>query len=254
MTTTTPDPAPADVAGDPSGDQRAASWVRVGRGAAIGVVLWAVVLQVLIGEFVVALTVIGVVFAGFVPFLRGARRRLALALGIVSLVALVAFFPSTVDDLSHPSSAGAFLPSLWVTLAGSTAVLAGAGAFFRWSARVRPVLATVGGIFALGVVAAGVATFGVESDDPLDTDVQVIAHVNEYEPTEIVVEDGSNGFWLDNQDGVRHTLSLEGTDFEIDVPGYSSKRADLDLAPGAYTFVCTVPGHENMKIDLTVES
>jgi len=32
-----------------------------------------------------------------------------------------------------------------------------------------------------------------------------------------------------------------------------SRRVNLDLAPGTYTFVCTVPGHESMVGTLVVD-
>ena len=93
----------------------------------------------------------------------------------------------------------------------------------------------------------------VESATPFPSDIQVIASGVEFDLTEIVVVPGSNGFWVDNQDGIRHTFTIEGTDMEIDVPGLSAQRANFELAPGAYTVFCAVPGHENMKISLKVE-
>jgi plastocyanin len=97
------------------------------------------------------------------------------------------------------------------------------------------------------------AAASVQSVEPKPTDVQVVAEGVTFDRSEIVVEVGESGFWLDNRDGIRHTLTVTGTDNQIDAPGLSAQRADFELAPGVYEIFCAVPGHENMKIDLIVE-
>ncbi len=62
-----------------------------------------------------------------------------------------------------------------------------------------------------------------------------------------------------NEDSIRHTLVVvqDGTKvsgFELKV----NKKGDIDsgsvtLAAGNYVLFCTVPGHQNMKADLTVK-
>jgi len=62
-----------------------------------------------------------------------------------------------------------------------------------------------------------------------------------------------------NEDSIRHTLVVvqDGTmisGFELKV----NKNGDIDsgsvtLAAGNYILFCTVPGHQNMKADLTVK-
>jgi plastocyanin len=62
-----------------------------------------------------------------------------------------------------------------------------------------------------------------------------------------------------NEDSIRHTLVVvqDGTmisGFELKV----NKNGDIDsgsvtLAAGNYVLFCTVPGHQNMKADLTVK-
>ena len=83
-------------------------------------------------------------------------------------------------------------------------------------------------------------------------DVEVVAVSVEFEPTQLSVAAGETGFWVDNRDGIRHTFTIEGTGMEIDVPAFSAQRAVFDLDPGSYVVFCDVPGHENMRIDLTV--
>lgn len=61
------------------------------------------------------------------------------------------------------------------------------------------------------------------------------------------------GFWLDNQDGIPHTFTLRDVGFEIDAPGESQQRGEVDLEIGVYEVYCAVPGHGNMKLELVVE-
>jgi plastocyanin len=62
-----------------------------------------------------------------------------------------------------------------------------------------------------------------------------------------------------NDDTIRHTLVVvkDGTTvsgFELQV----NKKGDIDsgsvtLDPGTYELICTVPGHQSMKAELTVK-
>lgn len=238
---------------DPEVAPAVATWVRVCRLGAIVALVWSIALQVIIGALVPPIAIPGVIFGLLAFFLTGTRRMLALSAGVLALLAIVGNLPGTIDELSHPSSGVAFSMTLLITLAALVAFVAGLAAIRPWDAgAARPLLMSAGAILAGGVVLAGIASSSVSSADRLAGDVTVVAERNEFEPEEIVVSAGQIGFWLDNRDGIRHTLSLEGSDVEIDAPGYSSQRAAFDLEPGEYTFFCTVPGHENMRIDLTV--
>ena len=74
---------------------------------------------------------------------------------------------------------------------------------------------------------------------------------------EVVAGDITVGYI--NEDSIRHTLVVVQGDtkvsgFELKV----NKKGDIDsgsvnLAAGNYVLFCTVPGHQNMKADLTVK-
>ncbi len=231
------------------------TWVRVCRIGATAAFVWSIVLQIIIGAFVPPIAVLGAIFGLLAVFLAGERRRLALLTGVLALLAILGNLSGTIDELSHPDSGVAFSMTLLISLAVLVSFIAGLGATMRWSSvGIRPLLLSVGAIMVGGVVLAGIASSSVSSSQPLAGDVTVVAELNQFEPMEIVVSAGETGFWLDNRDGIRHTLSLEGSDQEIDAPGYSSQRGVFDLEPGQYTFFCDVPGHESMGIDLTVEA
>lgn len=230
------------------------AWLRVTRVAALVVFAWSIVLQAIAGQLIPPVAIIGVVFGGLAIFLVGERPRLGLTAAVLALLALVGNLPMTIDELSHPSSAPAFLLTLVVTTAAVVLMTAGLAAFRGWSTdSVRALYYGWGGVAAVGVVVALSAASGVASAQPAADDVQVVARGVEFNTDEIVVEAGETGFWLDNQDSIRHTFTIEELGYEIDAPSTSAQRAVFDLEPGQYQVICAVPGHENMTIDLVVE-
>ena len=239
---------------DPQGEGNVALWVRVSKWACFTILAWSILLQLIAGEIIPPVLAIGLVFGAIGPFLKGERRRLAGVTGLLGLVALGGNLPATIDELSHPSSAPAFILTLMVVVAALVLVVAGIAALRKADGDgVRPLVITSAAVFVAGVVVAIVAAAGVESASALATDVKVTASGVEFEPTTLEVAAGESGFWVENLDGIRHTFSIHGTDYEIDVPGLSAQRGTFDLAAGQYEVFCAVPGHENMKIDLTVE-
>lgn len=234
-------------------DHAADRWRRVSRWGAAAIGVWSAVVQLLIGELVPPVLIIGVVFVAFVPFLRTDVRRLSLVVGVLALVALVGNLAPLVDELSNPDSGWAFVPSLFVTLTALVLAVAGVGALRRWSSSPTPVLLGAALVFGIGSLVAVLATASVESDQPLTDDTVIVATGNEFASERLVVSEGPNGFWLDNRDGIRHTFTIRATGFEIDAPGESQQRGDTVLEPGVYEVYCNVPGHENMAIELIVQ-
>ncbi|HEX6221022.1 MAG TPA: cupredoxin domain-containing protein [Acidimicrobiia bacterium] len=233
---------------------RTSGWVKVARIGSLTIGVWSLALQILAGEIIPPVVIIGVVFTVVAVFLKGDRRRLALVAALLALLSVGGNLPMTIDELSHPSSSIAFLLTLLATSAAAVVTVAGLAAFFGWSLDTRPaVYYSWAGVLALGVVVSVAAASGVESIAPSAGDVEVVASGVEFDPERIVVSAGETGFWLDNRDGIRHTFTIEELDLEIDTPGLSAQRADFDLAAGEYTVICSVPGHENMVIDLVVE-
>lgn len=230
-------------------------WVKIARVGSLTIGVWSAALQMLAGEVIPPVLLIGVVFAVLAGFLKGERRRLALTAAVLAVLTVGGNLPMTIDELSHPSSPIAFLLTLLATSAAAVVAVAGLAAFFGWSIDTRRVVYySWGGVLALGVVVSVVAASGVESVAPSPGDVEVVASGVEFDAERLVVSAGETGFWLDNRDGIRHTFTIEELDLEIDTPGLSAQRADFDLAAGEYTVICAVPGHENMVIDLVVES
>lgn len=236
------------------GHSHTARWLRLTRIACLLVLVWALALNVVAGQLIPEVLGIGLVFGTLAVFVKDERRVLGVVTSILGVIALTGNLPGTIDELSHPSSAPAFVLTLLVVLAAILVIFSGAAAFWRLSPDpIKPLSITVAGLFVAGVVVALSASAAVDSADPLPSDVRVVAQGVAFDQSEIIVPAGDNGFWLDNRDGIRHTLTVAGTDFEIAAPGLSSQRAQFDLQPGEYEIFCAVPGHENMTIALVVE-
>lgn len=239
---------------DAGGVSNARRWLRMTRVGCLLILVWAIALNILAGELIPPVLVIGFVFGSLSIFLTKERRRLGLVTAILAVIALGGNLPGTIDELSHPSSAPAFILTLLVVVAAFVVIISGAAAFWKLSPEpIKALAITAAAVFGVGVLASLNAAAAIESAEPLSSDVKVVAQSVSFDESEIVVPAGESGFWLDNRDGIRHTFTIRGTDYEIDAPGFSSQRAEFDLAPGEYEVFCAVPGHENMQIDLVVE-
>ncbi len=95
---------------------------------------------------------------------------------------------------------------------------------------------------------------------PADTDLEVHAVAGlKFDKTSYEVAAGENFVAYVNEDTIRHNLIVAQGDtkisgFELNV----NKNGDIDtgpvtLASGSYVLLCTVPGHQSMKADLTVK-
>lgn len=235
-------------------NQTAKAWFRLARYAALTVGLWSLLLQLFAGELIPPVAVIGLVFVVLSTLLSGNRRWLGLLAAGLALLSFLGNLQFAVDDLTHPSSPVTFVLGALVAIATLVIVVSGIAGFRSASTElVRPVGFGSLAVFGVFVVVGVVSSAAVDSDAPLADDVQVVASGVEYDISELTVSTGVFGLWLDNQDGIRHTVTVEGSDFELDVPALSSSRTDFDLEPGVYNVFCAVPGHERMTIELTVE-
>jgi plastocyanin len=226
-------------------------WMKVARAGAMTMVVWSIALNVLAGG-IPPVMVIGVVFFGFVPFLRGERPRLGLAFAVLSVMILAANLPIVLDDLSNPESAPAFILNLLSIVGVSVAAIGGFAAFRRsGTASISRIAWVAPSVFVAGAVLSLVLAAQTSSDPALPGDVEMVALGAQWQASDLEIARG-NGLWIDNQDGIRHTFAIESEGFEFEIPALKSVRADVDVPPGTYQFACTVPGHESMVGTVTV--
>jgi plastocyanin len=226
--------------------------MRLARIGAIVMVVWSVILQVLAG-LIPPVAVIGAIFLGFVPFLSGERRKLGLAYAAVAALAIGGNLPPVIDELTNPESSPAFILTLLSVVGVTLAIISGLGAFFRWSpSPIRRIGSTAAGVFVVGSVVSLAVGAATPSDAALPGDVEVVAEGVMWMPEELTVSE-SAGLWIDNRDGIRHTLTITELGIDVEIPALRSKRIDIGAAPGVYQIVCDVPGHESMTGTLIVE-
>jgi plastocyanin len=215
----------------------------------------AILVQVVLAEAVIPpLVALPVLMLGALALRRSRRRWGTIAAGVLGLAAVLGNAPFMIDDLSHPADAPLQFAVSLLMLVAVIVIIAGAiGSLRSWAAtRVRPVLGAGAAVVVLGAVAAGVFAAGADSDAAEDGDVTLQTKDIEFAPETITVASGG-GVFVENDDLVRHTFTVEETDVDLSIPAGVSRRVDIDLEPGTYEFVCDVPGHEDMEGTLVVE-
>ncbi|MGM0618825.1 MAG: cupredoxin domain-containing protein [Actinomycetota bacterium] len=123
--------------------------------------------------------------------------------------------------------------------------------------RRRGLLFAIVGVIALVLTACG----GGDADpsaggEAADDVLQVVGQDDlRWDVEELTAQAGTVEFELICGDAVNHNLVIEELDEEVAAcePG-ETVRGTVDLEPGTYTYVCTVPGHEStMRGELVVE-
>ena len=127
--------------------------------------------------------------------------------------------------------------------------------FAKSSLTLMPVVALV---VALGACSS--SSSSPAATIPADNDLEVRAVSGlQFDKTSYEVATGENFVAYVNEDTIRHNLIVAQGDNKIS--GFElvvNKNGDIDtgsitLASGSYVLLCTVPGHQNMKADLTVK-
>lgn len=249
MSTTTPRPVAPQVVQEPP-DGRAA-WTRLLAWSAGVVALVDAVVMMLIGEIIpplavgIALTAIG---------LAALRRWRGVGIGVLgagSLLMLVGTVPFAVDHLPHAQSGIDFFHS-WVSIVGRLIAVGAAVAAWRAAAPRGARRAGAASLAALCVVlaVAAVATIATSGDSAEPGDI--VAEVEDAAFPELVEVDAGGALLVDNRDAFRHTFTVEGTAIDVELPALQGARVPVDLAPGDYDLLCSVPGHDFMSGTLRV--
>lgn len=157
------------------------------------------------------------------------------------------------SDLSHPESWGSFIPAALVVMGVIASTIAAASGLLaspssRAPAMVFAVLVTCCAILAVSIV----ATMLTGSDALRAGERYVLASGWQFTKT-LAFPASTTELAITNDDMVRHTFVIEGTDIALELPATKTRHVELDLAPGEYRYFCDVPGHEGMEGLLTVQ-
>lgn len=103
----------------------------------------------------------------------------------------------------------------------------------------RAVVAIVVSLAAVAAVVAILAASGERSDVARPGDVLVRARRNQWRPQVVTVPAGEVGVVVRNDDFQAHDFTMHGV-VAVHVPGRSTRRLVVKLAPGEHRFVCTL--------------
>lgn len=124
--------------------------------------------------------------------------------------------------------------------------------------RRRGSLLAIVGVIALALTACGGgdADPSAGADEAADDVLRVVGQDDlSWDVEALAAPAGTVEFELVCGDAVNHNLVIDEVDAEVAAcaPG-ETVRGTVDLEPGTYTYVCTVPGHETtMRGELVVE-
>lgn len=243
MTITTPRPT--------TDQQTSHSDDRFVAGTLFGLAALLALYQAVTAPFIPVLTVFTVVYSAVgIGLWLAPRRWLRVVAALVAVAYLVGAAPVFVAHFTHPESPLGFVIDA-LLLIGLVLVIVGVVRALRNAGPARrPLLAGAG---ALAVTAAGVslvAAAGVDADARQPDDLAL--EVADWHFPDLTVPASAPALWVDNQDPFHHTLVVEGTDVHAALPASTPVRIPLDLAPGTYTYLCDVPGHEAMRGELVI--
>ncbi len=185
---------------------------------------------------------------GLVVLRRTPRAGIAI-LGLTSLVMLVGNLGFAVDHLAHPASAIDFTHAAIGSVGRAFAVIAAIGAWRgAGAAGARRLVVISAGLAGVTLVTAAVAMISSTGDELGTQDIRVPVADAAFPAS--IAADAGDALFVDNQDLFRHTFTVAGTSVDVELPATVGIRVPLDLEPGVYEVVCTVPGHDFMTSTL----
>lgn len=230
-------------------------WLRTLAGTQLVLALALAAIVLVNGVFIPPLVVFAILAIAMCGALLrwGTRRWLFVLAAVLSGVFLISGVPFFIEDVAHPETFFSFFLACLAAIAAAAGIVAGLMAATGRAPRAPRAVAVAGAaLVAVTFAVSLVATLNVEADARAAGDIIVVAEDYEFAPGTLSLPAGRVGIYIENEDLVRHTFVVEGTDAKQELPGSTGRRLELDLPPGEYRFYCDVPGHENMDGRLTV--
>ena len=97
---------------------------------------------------------------------------------------------------------------------------------------------------------AGASATTVASGGEQTNAITITVSGNAFDPATAEAAAGKVVFNVTNQDSVKHTFTIDGTDVDIALDPNGSGSAEAELAPGTYPWHCKI--HTSMTGTLTV--
>jgi plastocyanin len=182
---------------------------------------------------------------------RGGGRRTLFAAAATALILVLVNLPVAIEDLRHPDTFAGFVPTAAALIAGIVVVVSGVLAAAQRAPRAALPSAVVAvAVMAVCVAISGVASASVTGDRREAHDIVIDVRAVAF--PDVTIPAGETALFVDNHDLIRHTLLIEGTDIDVELPGATARRVTVDLMPGTYQYICDVPGHDAMHGTISV--
>ena len=227
-------------------------WHRVTVAGLITLCATLTIIQV-VNSTVIPAVVVFTVILGALALAIGHRagNRTLLAAAAASVVLVVANIPVAIGDLRHPESSAGFVPTATAIVAGLTVAVSGILAATRRAPRAA-IPTAIAAVIAVAVCAttSGIASLSTTDDQRRAGDI--VIDVRDVAYSDVTIPSGANVLFIDNHDLIRHTLLIEETGTNVEIPGGTARRVRVELAPGVYRYICDVAGHDRMRGTITV--
>jgi plastocyanin len=230
------------------------TWNSLLRGATVGAMLITVVTLVLAG-LIPPLVVFLVLWVIGLWLVRRPGKAGPIFMLIVFLAYLGTSAPFVLPQLAVPASTVDFVIALGATLAGVTAIVSAIAVLVKGartpSSLARALGGAVVGLFIAGVILSVVQNASFEDAELQEGDVELTTVDIEFSPTDVEGEGGEVSVFVQNDDPVLHTFTIDELDVDLDVPAGKSARITFEAEPGEYRFYC-VPHQPDMEGTLTI--
>ena len=128
----------------------------------------------------------------------------------------------------------------------------------RFAKSSRALIPVVAFVVALGACSSSSSTPAETLPADIGLEVHAVSGLK-FDKTNYVVGAGDVTVGYINEDSIRHTLvvvqgdtKISGFELKVNKNG-SIDTGSVTLLAGNYVLLCTVPGHQSMKADLTVK-
>lgn len=172
------------------------------------------------------------------------RARLgAIGVGLACGITLYFMLTAALTNIRAGSALSAVLVSAGLTGVALLGLVAALGFLLRGSS-----LSTTGpwaGVIASTLVLGALIVWGASRADAETRagDIHLVSKNVAFSETKIATSAGQVTVTLENQDLFWHTFTIEELGVDLRVPVGAELPVTFEAPPGAYEFVCAIPGH-----------
>lgn len=194
-------------------------------------------------------------------------RWALVAAAVYGVLVAAVVVPSYEYGLGNPDSFFDFVPAVVFIGGGLVSLVGGTASFVASRREERPRISTgarerlafrgvasvLGALVFVSLVLAVTGRHTLADEEKAGATV-VRTEGFQFRPDWFAIPDGRiNRIVVDNRDLVVHTFTIKALDIHLTVDPKSEGLVELpDVGPGAYTYTCQVPGHDNMKGTLQI--